>query len=170
MEQDQERQMTKEEMLEAKVKSLQARELKLKEAASKMKDDLSARVEAALKENGELKAAALDTKQTFDTQNVVNLIEIRNYIAMTPNNFSLPKDVVNTFNKMLLLVDKKIVKELLSDDFKEMISFKDAQAAVNAARKLSDIKSGLTEDAASRSVFVDDNGKVVAVRNENNRQ
>jgi hypothetical protein len=44
---------------------------------------------------------------------------------------------------MVILLDRRIVDKLLSDDFKNYIGFQDAEKLLAEARKISDIKSGL---------------------------
>ena len=74
---------------------------------------------------------------------ITDLIEIRNYVVAAVNNYSISRDKVSQLNEMLLLIDKRIVDKILSDDFKNLLGYQDVKAIVSEARKISNIKSGL---------------------------
>jgi len=71
------------------------------------------------------------------------LINVRNYIANSANNPYIDKATINTMNGMLILVDKKILGLLQSENFKEFIGYKDVRQAIEEVAKMTNIKSGL---------------------------
>lgn len=56
-------------------------------------------------------------------QEISNLIQIRNYVSSAINNFSIDKKVIKELNNTLILLDRRITEELVSDVFKEHIGF-----------------------------------------------
>ena len=57
----------------------------------------------------------------MELNNISNLIKIREYIVVCINNMSIDRQLLNNLNKLLPLVDKKIISILLSDEFKETL-------------------------------------------------
>lgn len=76
-------------------------------------------------------------------QELTDLIAIRSYVVDSSNNGSLNRKTVNYMNGILLLIDKKIISLLQSDDFKEYIQYKDLQQAVSEVVHNNNIQSGL---------------------------
>ena len=79
----------------------------------------------------------------MDLQEITNLIEIRNHIVNSINNYALTRDTVSQLNEMLILLDRRIVDKLLGKDFKDFLGFEDVKKFVQEARKNNDIRSGL---------------------------
>ena len=71
---------------------------------------------------------------------IVDLITIRNYVANSINNHSIKRDSVNQLNTTLMLLDKMLVEELISDKFKEKINFKNAEEVVKEVIQTTNIK------------------------------
>lgn len=74
---------------------------------------------------------------------LVGLIKIRDYVI---NSIALPtidRKTVNELNNMLLLLDKKIIGMITSDEFKEYVGYADVQKAKEAAARITNIYSGI---------------------------
>lgn len=54
---------------------------------------------------------------------IADLIQIRNYLSESINNFSISRAGVNELNRTLVLLDKVLVKELTGEKFRERVSF-----------------------------------------------
>jgi len=74
---------------------------------------------------------------------ITDLIVIRNYIENTRNNSAIDKDTIKTINGMLILLDRKILAQLQTSEFKQLIDYKNVNQAVEEVVKLTNIKSGL---------------------------
>ena len=61
---------------------------------------------------------------------ISQLIEVRNYAVNAVNNFNLDREDGRAMQKMLILLDKLIVKEMLSPEFKKIVEFSKADEAV----------------------------------------
>lgn len=72
---------------------------------------------------------------------VVDLIVIRNYVASSVNNFSLKREVTNELNSMTMLLDKLIIDQLTSKEFKSLIHFDQASEVVKDVAKTTNIKA-----------------------------
>jgi hypothetical protein len=99
-------------------------------------------------EQTEAKDGAVDLNEissltSGDLNEISNLIGIRNYISTMINNYAISRDTVANLNKMVIVLDRRIVDKLLSNEFKEYVGFQDAEKLLSEARKISDIKSGL---------------------------
>lgn len=79
----------------------------------------------------------------MDLTELVNLITIRQYVVNSTGNSSIDRATVNFMNGALLMIDKKIVAILQSDDFKEYVNYGDVRKAIEDVAKLNDIKSGI---------------------------
>lgn len=79
----------------------------------------------------------------MDLSEISNLIQIRNYIHQSVNNFALERSKVNSLGDMLILIDKLIVDKLLANDFKSLINFQNLQQYKSKAIENNNIKSGL---------------------------
>lgn len=76
-------------------------------------------------------------------EELVSLIRIRDYVI---NSIALPtidRKTVNELNGMLLLLDKKIIGMICSDEFKDYIGFTNVQQAKEAAARITNIYSGI---------------------------
>lgn len=79
----------------------------------------------------------------MEFEELVSLIKIRDYVI---NSIALPtidRKTVNELNGILLLLDKKIIGLLTSDDFKTYIGYKNVQEAKEAAARITNIYSGI---------------------------
>ena len=79
----------------------------------------------------------------MNTQEITNLINIRDYICNAVNNFSIDNKVARELNGMLILVDKKIVALLMGTEFKDYISYANVKEAIQEVAIRNNIKSGL---------------------------
>lgn len=57
----------------------------------------------------------------MDPYNIVDLIKIREYIVTCVNNMHLDRSSLNNLNKLLPILDKKIISIILSDEFKNLL-------------------------------------------------
>jgi hypothetical protein len=74
---------------------------------------------------------------------LTHFIQIRNYVVNAINNFTLPKDSSNHLNKMLVMLDRRIVELLLSEDFKKLLGYEDLDKIMAEVIKNNNIKSGM---------------------------
>jgi hypothetical protein len=74
------------------------------------------------------------------TNEIVDLIQIRNYVANSINNHSIKRESVNQLNTTLILLDKMLVSELTGDNFKQKINFENAENAVREVMQTTNIK------------------------------
>lgn len=81
--------------------------------------------------------------KTQDLQELVDLIAVRQYVVNSTGNPAINKETVNYLSNALLMIDKKIVGILQSDDFKNYINFQDIKQAISEVRQITNIKSGL---------------------------
>lgn len=79
----------------------------------------------------------------MDLKEISNLIEIRQYVVNATSNPAIDRSTVTTMNGMLILIDKKIINILQSDEFKEYIGYKDVRKAIEEVARITNIKSGL---------------------------
>jgi len=61
---------------------------------------------------------------------ISDLINIRNYIQTSINNFSIKKESVKELDKSLILLDRLLVEELTGEKFKQKINFENADSAI----------------------------------------
>jgi hypothetical protein len=85
---------------------------------------------------------------------IVDLIQIRNYVANSINNHSLKRDSVNQLNTTLILLDKMLVEELTGDKFKEKINFENAQEAIKEVIQTTNIKYNMKP--SNKTVIVEE--------------
>lgn len=78
-----------------------------------------------------------------DLTEIVNLINIRQYVVNATGNPSIDKATVNYMSNSLLMIDKKIIGLLQSDTFKDYINFQDVKKAIEDVRNITNIKSGI---------------------------
>ena len=74
---------------------------------------------------------------------LVSLIKVREYVVNSTANSAIDRATVNYMSGALLLIDKKIISLLQSDEFKNYINYKDVRKAIEDVVKLNDIKSGI---------------------------
>lgn len=79
----------------------------------------------------------------MDLSEITGLIEIRNYMMSAVNNYSLAREKVSQLNEMTILIDRRIVDKLLSEEFKHSLGYEDVKKYVEEARQISNIKSGI---------------------------
>ena len=85
----------------------------------------------------------------MELEELIGLIKIRDYVI---NSIALPtidRKTVNELNGILLLLDKKIIGLLTSDDFKSYIGYKNVQEAKEAAARITNIYSGIENKNSS---------------------
>ena len=75
---------------------------------------------------------------------IATLISIRDYIHNLINgNYNIEKSKMHDIQKVILLLDRKIVDAILSPEFKLFVNFQDAQSAVNAAARQNNIRTNM---------------------------
>lgn len=79
----------------------------------------------------------------MELQELTSLINIRQYVANTTANPTIDRATVNVVNGILLLLDKKILGILQSEEFKIYINYADVQKVKQEAANINNIKSGL---------------------------
>ena len=79
----------------------------------------------------------------MDFKELTDLINIREYVVNSMNLPSIDRATVNDLSGIYLLLDKKIINILLSPEFKDYISFKDAQQAKQQVANMNNIRSGI---------------------------
>lgn len=85
----------------------------------------------------------------MEFEELIGLIKIREYVI---NSIALPtidRKTVNELNGILLLLDKKIIGLLTSEDFKDYIGYKGVQEAKEAAARITNIYSGIENKNSS---------------------
>jgi hypothetical protein len=76
---------------------------------------------------------------------IAQMISIRDYVSGAINNFSLDKKVVSEYNTMLILLDRRIQRELLGDEFKNFVGFEEREKAIREVAAITNIKSGMVK-------------------------
>lgn len=79
----------------------------------------------------------------MDLRDIVDLIQIRNYVMMAVNNSAIDKKRAHALNDIQVLLDRTIVDHILDVDFKNSIGFDDVEAAVLEAAKNNNIRTGM---------------------------
>lgn len=74
---------------------------------------------------------------------IANLIQIRSFVQASQDNYNIKKEQVAEMRSMLILLDRLISDKILSDDFKKIVKFEEAKAAVADVRQMNNIKSGI---------------------------
>jgi len=85
----------------------------------------------------------------MEFEELIGLIKIREYVI---NSIALPtidRKTVNELNGILLLLDKKIIGLLTSEDFKDYIGYTNVQEAKEAAARITNIYSGIENKNSS---------------------
>lgn len=89
-------------------------------------------------------------------QEIVDLITIRNYAANSVNNHSLKRDVTNQLNTTVILLDKILVEQLVSEEFKSLVHFENASEIIKDVVKHTSLKGNMNP---SNVVVTIENGK-----------
>ena len=79
----------------------------------------------------------------MNLEEISNLIQIRQYVSESVNNYGIDKSVIPELNGMVILLDKLIIEKLMTDEFKQYINFADKAKAVAEVARRNNIKSGL---------------------------
>lgn len=79
----------------------------------------------------------------MDLTEIVNLINIRQYVCNSTANPTLDRAAVNYMNNILLMLDKKIYLHLQDDEFKDYVNYQDIRKTIEEVAKITNIKSGL---------------------------
>jgi hypothetical protein len=70
----------------------------------------------------------------MDTQELLDLIAIRNYVVNSTASPLFDKKTIKDLDGLSILLDKKIVAILMSDEFKEYVGFADVQKVIQEVR------------------------------------
>ena len=79
----------------------------------------------------------------MDLKELVDLIAIRQYVVNSTANPAIDRATVTYMNDTLLLLDKKIIGLMQSDDFKEYLDYQNIRQAREEVANITNIKSGL---------------------------
>jgi hypothetical protein len=79
----------------------------------------------------------------MNLKELTDLIAIRQYVVNSTANPAIDRETVNYMNGSLIMIDRKIIALLKSDDFKEYIDYKDVRKAIEEVARITNIKSGL---------------------------
>lgn len=77
----------------------------------------------------------------MNLEELVNLIKIRDYIYSA--NYNFERKSITYLNELQILLDKKILNLLESEETKEYLNHKDIKAVVQNIANINNIKSGL---------------------------
>lgn len=81
----------------------------------------------------------------MDLRELTDLIAVRQYVVNSTANPAIDRTTINYLTKLLIMVDKKILLLLSSDQFKEYISYKDVDKALREVALITNIKSGIKQ-------------------------
>jgi hypothetical protein len=79
----------------------------------------------------------------MDLKELTDLIAIRQYVVNSTANPAIDRETVTYMNGILILIDKKIVGLLKSNDFKEYVDYQNVRKAIEDVARITNIKSGL---------------------------
>lgn len=79
----------------------------------------------------------------MDLKKITELMSIRQYVVNSTANPAISRETVSYMNGLLILLDKKIVSLLKSDEFKEYIDYQNVRQAIEDVARITNIKSGL---------------------------
>jgi hypothetical protein len=79
----------------------------------------------------------------MEISEITSLISIRDYTNNALGNPALDRATIKELHGILILLDKKIIGLLRSEQFKEYIDYKDVQKAIYDVAMITNIKSGL---------------------------
>lgn len=72
-----------------------------------------------------------------------SLISIRAYVNQTCDSSSNDKETYKYMRDLVLMLDKKIIDILKTDEFKEYVSFKDVKQVIHNVAIINNIKTGM---------------------------
>jgi len=76
---------------------------------------------------------------------ISELIQIRQYVANSIENYNIDRPTVNAMSGTLLLLDKKILNLLLGEQFKKYIHFDEVTKVSEEVARFRDIKNGMNK-------------------------
>ena len=79
----------------------------------------------------------------MNLKELTDLISIRQYVVNATANPAIDRNTVSYMNDTLLLLDKKIIGLLQSDDFKKYLDYANIRQAREEVVNITNIKSGL---------------------------
>ena len=79
----------------------------------------------------------------MDLKELTDLIAIRQYVVNSTANPTINRETVAYLNGLLILLDKKILTLLQSNDFKEYVDYQNVRKAIEDVARITNIKSGL---------------------------
>jgi hypothetical protein len=79
----------------------------------------------------------------MDLNEITSLMQIRQYVVNSTGNPTIDKATVNFMNGLLIMLDKKIINILKSDDFKNYVNYQDVRAAIEEVARITNIKSSI---------------------------
>jgi hypothetical protein len=79
----------------------------------------------------------------MDLQEINGLISLRRYVQDSLSNPTIDRQMISYLNGVLIMIDKKIITQLKSDEFKEYINYSDVKKSIEDVAKITNIKSGL---------------------------
>lgn len=74
----------------------------------------------------------------MDLQELLNLIAIRSYVVNSVASPLFDKKTIKDLDGILILLDKKIVAILMSEDFKDYVGFANVQKVIQDVRNTID--------------------------------
>lgn len=79
----------------------------------------------------------------MNLKELTDLMDVRQYVVNSTANPTIDRETVKYMNGLLIMLDKKIIALLKSDDFKEYVDYKDVRQAIEDVARITNIKSGL---------------------------
>ncbi len=79
----------------------------------------------------------------MDLQEITNLISLRQYVQDSLSNPTIDRQTISYLNGVLIMIDKKLIAQLKSDEFKEYINYSDVKQSIEDVARITNIKSGL---------------------------
>lgn len=83
---------------------------------------------------------------TLTLKDISDLIKIKEYTANAIGLYSIDRKTINLLNDMLLLIDKKIISCIVSDEFKELVDYESIGQVKKDVLNLTNIYKGLITD------------------------
>lgn len=81
----------------------------------------------------------------MDLRELVDLITIRQYVVNSTANPTMDREAYRYLNGSLIMIDKKIMSLLQSDEFKEYINYADVKKAIQEVANITNIKSSFNK-------------------------
>ena len=79
----------------------------------------------------------------MELKELIDLIQIRQYVVSTMGNSTFSKSVVKQMSNTLLLLDKKIVELITREDFQSYIGVANVNQVISDVVRTTNIKFGL---------------------------